>query len=156
EADSTIVTIAFDTDHNALTGVSTLPRDPGAPFPGTDEVITTWGSGAEHTRFAPTVVPTPLTVSTDLEANQITITVPRSVSNPTGTWRAIVAAGLYDPSTGGWLRPQQSADATHPGGAGPLDLMPSGIFNQAFRFDEFSPLLTTRDVPPESGQAVAI
>src|SRR5262249_32821784 len=36
-ADSTIVTIAFDTDRNTLTGVSTLPRDPGAPFPGTDE-----------------------------------------------------------------------------------------------------------------------
>jgi hypothetical protein len=156
EIDSTIVTIAFDTDRNALTGVSTLPRDPGAPFPGTDEVITTWGSGAEHTRFAPTVVTTPLTVTTDLEANQITITVPRSVSNPSSTWRAIVAAGLYDPATGGWLRPQMSADATHPGGAGALDLTPSGIFNQALRFNEFSPLISTRDVPPDSGQAVAI
>ncbi len=156
QVDSTIVTIAFDTDRNPLTGVATLPRDPGAPFPGTDEVVTTWGSGAEHTRFLPAVVTTPLAVATDLEANQITITVPRTVSNPSGTWRAIVAAGLYDPVSGGWLRPQQSADATHPGGAGPLDLAPSGIFNQAFRFNEFAPLLTTRDVPPDAGQAVAI
>jgi poly(3-hydroxybutyrate) depolymerase len=157
-ADSTIVTIAFDTDRNVATGAATLLRDPGAPFPGTDESITTWGTGAEHTRY-PTVgapVTTPLVVTTDLEANQITITVPRTVSNPTGTWRAIAATGLYDPATGGWLRPQQTADATHPGGADLLDLAPSGIFNQAFRFDEFSPLLTTRDRPPDSQQSVAI
>ena len=155
-ADSTIVAIAFDTDRNAATGVSTLPRDPGAPFPGTDEVIFAWGTGAEHVKFAPTTVTTPLAFTTDLEANQITITVPRSVSNPSGSWRAIVATGLYDPSTGGWLRPQQTADATHPGGAGVLDLTPSGIFNQAFRFGEFAPLVTTQDVPPDSQQAVAI
>src|SRR5438132_13732949 len=70
EADSTIVAIAFDTDHTAITGTATLPRDPGAPFPGTDEAITVWGSGAEHTRFSPLPVTTPLSVSTDLQANQ--------------------------------------------------------------------------------------
>ncbi len=157
-ADSTIVTIAFDTDQNPLTGAAILPRDPGAPFPGTDEAITTWGTGAEHTRFPLLGAPltTPLVVATDLEANQITITVPRTVSDPTGTWRAIVATGLYDAATGGWLRPQQTADATHPGGANVLDLTPSGIFNQAFRFDEFSPLLTTQDRPPDSQQSAAI
>jgi len=31
EADSTIVAIAFDTDHNAITGTATLPRDPARP-----------------------------------------------------------------------------------------------------------------------------
>src|SRR5437867_291297 len=151
--DSTIVAIAFDTDHNALTGVSTLPRDPGAPFPGTDEAIFTWGTGAEHVRFSPLPVTTSVQVSTDLEANQITVTVPRSVSNPSGLWRTTVAAGLYDPATGGWLRPGSSATATAPGGAGPLDPAPSGIFNLAFRFDE--PVMSS-DTPADTNQALAL
>src|SRR5437660_630573 len=67
-------------------------------------------------------------VTTDLEANQITVIVPRTVSDPHGAWRATLAAGLYDPTTGGWLRPQQNASATMSGGAGPLDLTPCGIF----------------------------
>jgi len=37
-----------------------------------------------------------------------------------------------------------------------LDLTPSGIFNQAFRFNEFTPLGTSKDVPPDSQQSVAI
>jgi len=154
QADSTIVVIAYDTDQNVATGGAILPRDPGAPFPGTDEVIATWGIGAEHSRWTGAGwVTTPLTVTTDLEANQITVTVPRSVSNPTLTWRATVAAGLYDPVTGGWLRPQPTADDIHPGGAGPLDLAPTGIFNLAFRFDE---PVTGRDTPPDTNQAVAL
>ena len=151
--DTTIVAIAFDTDHNALTGAATLPRDPGAPFPGTDEAITVWGSGAEHTRFSPLPVTTPLSVSTDLQANQITVTVPRTVSNPSGAWRTTVAAGLYDGATGGWLRPGISATATTPGGAGPLDPAPSGIFNLAFRFDE--PIFHS-DTPPDTNQALVL
>jgi hypothetical protein len=52
-ADAAIVSLAFDTDRLAATGQPTLPRDPGAPFPGTDEVITTWGTGAaDHGRGA--------------------------------------------------------------------------------------------------------
>jgi len=165
EADSTIVVIAFDTDHNAATGALTLPRDPGAPFPGTDEAITVWGTGAEHTRFPVVGLPvtTPLTdLITDLEANQITVIVPRTISNPSGTWRATVAAGLYDPMTGGWLRPQQSASATTPGGAGLLDPTPCGIFNLAFRFGETvmhcqnPPDTIHCDVPPDTKQAVSI
>ncbi len=164
-ADSTIVVIAFDTDRNPLTGSATLPRDPGAPFPGTDEVITVWGTGAEHTRFPLAGVPvtTPLTdLTTDLEANQITVVVPRTVSDPHGTWRATIATGLYDPSTGGWLRPQQSATATAPGGAGPLDPTPAGIFNLGFRFGEQfvtcpnPPNTTACDVPPDTSQSAAI
>ena len=52
EHDSTIVAIAFDSDHNLVTGTATLSRDPGAPFPGTDEAIFIWGTGAEHVRYA--------------------------------------------------------------------------------------------------------
>ena len=105
-ADSSIVAIAFDTDRRADTGAARLPRDPGAAFPGTDEVITVWGTGGEHTRFGPAgPETTPLAVTADLEANQLTVVVPRSVSDPRGVWRTTVAAGLYDAPSGGWLRP---------------------------------------------------
>lgn len=154
-ADSTIVAVALDTDRSASTGAPRLPRDPGAPFPGTDEVITTWGTGAEHTRFLPTGegITTPVPVSTDLEANQLTVVVPRSVSDPTGRWRATVAVGLFDTPSGGWLRPEASSGPTRPGGAGPADPEPSGIFNLAFRFSE--PVLR-RDTPPDTAQAAAL
>ena len=153
EADSTIVAIAFDTDRNALTGAATLPRDPGAPFPGTDEVIFVWGTGAEHVRLTLIPTTTPLSVTTDLEANQLTVVVPRTVSNPTTVWRTTVATGLYDQMTGGWLRPGSSATATTPGGANLLDLTPCGILNLGFRFSE--PMLGS-DTPPDSSQASAI
>ena len=164
-ADSTIIALAFDTDHNALTGGATLPRDPGAPFPGTDEVITVWGTGAEHTRFPLVGVPVTTAlagITTDLEANQITVVVPRTVSDPHTAWRATLAAGLYDSATGGWLRPQQNASATVPGGAGPLDLQPAGILNLGFRFGEQfvncpnPPNTQQCDVPPDASQSAAI
>jgi dienelactone hydrolase len=156
-ADSTIVAMAFDTDRRAETGVERLPRDPGAPFPGTDEVITIWGTGAEHTRFplpagSPPVT-TALPVHTDLEANQLTVVVPRSVSDPRGRWRATVAVGLYDPQSGGWLQPQAGAGPRLPGGAGTLDPHPSGIFNLGFRFSE---PVTGRSTPPDTAQAAAL
>ncbi|MPY78945.1 MAG: hypothetical protein GEV04_10700 [Actinophytocola sp.] len=150
QRDSTIAAIAFDTDRDADTGMATLPRDPGAQFPGTDEVITAWGTGAEHTSSSGT---TPLDIRTDLEANQMTITVPRDVSDPSGTWQATVATGLHDTDTGGWLRPQLSAGEDAPGGAGPLDPTPSGVLNLAFRYDE--PVLGG-NTPPDTRQAAAI
>jgi hypothetical protein len=153
EADSTIVAIAFDTDHNAVTGTATLSRDPGAPFPGTDEAIFIWGTGAEHVRYALTPVTTTIPITTDLEANQLTVVVPRSVSNPTTAWRTTIATGLYDPMTGGWLRPGISATATAPGGANELDPVPCGIFNLGLRFNE--PILG-QDTPPDSSQSSAI
>jgi len=153
ESDSTIVAIAFDTDLNAATGSPTLPRDPGALFPGTDEVIFLWGAGAEHVRLGLVPVTTALSITADLEANQLTVAVPRTVSDPTTTWRTTVAVGLHDPLTGGWLRPQMSATATVPGGAGALDLMPCGIFNLAFRFAE--PMLG-QDTPPDTDQATVL
>ena len=153
-ADSTIIVLAFDSDRSALTGSATLPRDPGAPFPGTDEVLAIWGTGAEHSRHS--LVgwsTTALTASVDLEANQITVVVPRSVSDPRGVWRATIATGLYDSATGGWLRPSIAANATTPGGAGPLDPLPSGIFNLGFRFDEAA---LSADTPVDTDQSVAI
>jgi len=153
-ADSTVVAIAFNTDLNDGTGVSTLPGDPGATFPGTDELVSFAGGSARHFVFPgglPTLTVVPSTV--DLEANQLTIEVPRTLSDPTGTWRTTVATGLYNTVTGGWLRPIQTANATTPGGSGPLDQTPSGIFNHAFRFSE--PVIGT-DTPPDTQQSLDI
>jgi hypothetical protein len=155
-ADAPIVTLAFDTDRDATTGTDTLPRDPGAPFPGTDEVLTTWGTGAEHTAFGPDggeLDTTEVEVEADLEAAQLTVTVPRAVSDPQGTWRATLAVGLHDPDTGGWRQPSLFADDTTPGGAGPANPQPSGIFNLGFRFDE---PITEGSAPPDAAQAEAL
>lgn len=151
-ADSTIVAVAFDTDRRASTGTDRLPRDPGAPFPGTDEVITTWGTGAEHHRVR-TDTTTPVAVTADLEANQLTVVVPRTASDPQGTWRATVAVGLFDVPSGGWLRPEAVAGPSRPGGATVADPRPSGIFNLAFRFTE---PVGTSDAPPDTAQAAAL
>lgn len=153
ESDSTIIALAFDTDGDVTTGAATLPGDPGAPFPGTDELIATWGTGAEHHDLSgPSPAPTGLDVTTDLEANQITVTVPRTVSNPSGTWTATLAVGLHDGEQG-WLLPQSSATETEPGGAGPANPSPSGIFNLGFRFDE--PVLAA-NTPPDTDQSAAL
>jgi len=154
--DSAIIALALDTDRNAATGTTTLPRDPGAPFPGTDAVLTTWGTGGEVSTFSAAgalVKTTPVDVHTDLRTDQITVTVPRTVLPMTGTVKATLASGLYDASTGGWLKPGMTATATQPGGAGPADPTPSGIFNLGFRFTE--PVLTM-NTPPDTGQADAL
>jgi hypothetical protein len=182
QPDSTIAVVAFDTDQavDPLTGLPTtgsaiLPRHPGQTmrgsvvnnarqgFPGTDEVITTWGTGAEHSKWNGTVwVTTLVSVDTDTESNQITVIVPRNVSNPQGIWKTTVAVGLYDPTAaasvgltpGGWLRPNFGApDFTNPGGGNTLDPDPSGIFNLAFRFNEE---IRNCNSPPDTNQSVAI
>ncbi len=141
EADSTITAIAFDMDRNAATGVATLNRDPGAPFPGTDEVIYLWGSSAEHVKFGTggAMAVTPLAITTDLVANQQWVFVPKSAHDPMGDVAITVAMGLYDAATGGWLRPAAAPTATRPGAVKDgriFDPNPAGIFNLAFRFDE--------------------
>lgn len=152
-ADSTIVAVAFDTDGDEATGSDELPGDPNADFPGTDEAVVTWGTGAEHHDLDdPSPTTTAVDVDADLEANQITVTVPRSVSDPRGTWRTTVVVGLHD-GEGGWLLPGQDASEDQPGGAGPLDTSPTGIFNVGFRFEE--PYLAS-NVPPDADQAVAL
>ncbi|GAC1441753.1 MAG: hypothetical protein NVSMB55_10380 [Mycobacteriales bacterium] len=156
-ADTTIVTLALDTDRNAATGTRTLPRDPGASFPGTDAVLTTWGTGAEVSTFAANgtlLKTTPVAVHTDLVADQLTVTVPRSVQDPKGTVRATLATGLYDKATGGWKRPKSGdPTATDEGGAGIYDPNPSGILNLGFRFTE---PVEHQNTPPDEAQAVAL
>lgn len=158
EKDSTITAIVFDMDRNPATGVATLNRDPGAPFPGTDEVIYLWGSGAEHVKFgaAGAMTVTPLAITTDLVANQQWVFVPKGVHNPLGDVAITVATGLYDPATGGWLKPAAAPTATQPGAVkdGTLfDPMPAGIFNLGFRFNE--PVIG-QNTPADTLQSAAI
>jgi hypothetical protein len=138
--DSTIMTAAFDSDNRSATGSSTLPRDPGMAFPGTDQVLTTWGSGAEWSRWSGSRwVTVPLKVSTDLQANQVTVIVPSSVARPTGRWRTTVATGLYDKSTGGWLALAGDTDAAAGQSVPASTGTASKIINLAFRFNETPP-----------------
>ena len=145
--DSTIATLAFDTDQDATTGSDTLPRDPGMPFPGTDEVLTTWGTGAEWSRWNGSGWDSvPLDATTDLVANQITVTVPPSAAVPRGQWLATLATGVYDADTGGWLVP--GAD----GGLGDALAGPA-IVNLGFRFDGTQPYPRTENTPSDPAVA---
>ena len=144
--DSTLLALVFDSDRNAATGSPTLAKDPGAPFPGSDQVLYVWGTGAEWSRWSGSAwTASPLTdVEVDLEANQITVVVPRSVADPTGVWKATLASGLYNPSTGSWLAPTGSSAS---------DSNPVDILNLGFRFDE---PVTSDSVPPDTAQAAAL
>jgi poly(3-hydroxybutyrate) depolymerase len=138
--DQTIAAIAFDTDLDPATGTDQLPGDPGAPFPGTDEVITVWGSGATHTAYYDEVTETPdLEVAADTDANQLTVTVPREVSDPEGVWRTTVATGVHDTDDEGSWRPYDSDG--------------NAIYNVAFRFDE---PITSSATAPDSAQSDAL
>lgn len=120
--DAAIAFLAFDADDDDTTGSDTLPRDPGAPFPGTDHVLTVWGTSGEWSSWNGTAwETTPVATTVDLEANQITSKVPASLVEPTGTWQATAGVGLFDIASGGWQRPDPDA---------------SGIYNLGFRFDE--------------------
>jgi hypothetical protein len=143
--DSTVVAIAFDTDRRQ-TGLSMLPGDPGANFPGTDEVIEAWGTGAIHARATNSGWKLrTLKITTDLRSNQMTIAVPRSVSNPRSKWRATVATGLYNTKTRSWIKPKVGAPTENsPGGASPDGSTPA-IFNLGFRMTEHPAGLTPTD-----------
>jgi hypothetical protein len=160
--DSTIVSMAFDADRDAKTGSSTLPLDPGMPFPGTDHVLTTWGTGARWSTWADnrwTSVSLPARADTD--ANQITVTVPRGVAEPTGRWRTTLATGLYDRATGGWLALAKDVEAggtTVPGSSPPTPK----IINLGLRLKEVRsdpPTTRTGDAgspSPAAGQDAAL
>ena len=149
DGSSTNVALGFDTDGDPTTTIGAAD-DSGVALPGADEVITTWGTGA---LLADAGGATPLTDShVDVDANQITVVVPRTLSNPVGTWGASIVVGLRDAATGGWKLPGIQADAETPGGAGPLDSQPSGVFDLGLTFDEAPAGIT----PHDSKQAVAI
>ena len=138
--DTTMAVAAFDTDRNAATGSSTLPVDPGAPFPGTDAVLTAWGTGAtwstwDGTGWRTTDVP----AGADVDRNQLVANVPVAATTA-GVWRSTVAVGLRDAATGGFIVP--AADDAE-----------NGIYNVAFRFTE--PIVTDGG-DPDTDQSDAL
>jgi pimeloyl-ACP methyl ester carboxylesterase len=130
--------VAFDTDRNVTTGSSTLPKDPGMPFPGTDAVLTSWGTGASWSTWTGSAWnSSPLATKVDLAANQVTVSVPDCVAHPTGKWSATLATGLFDPTTQSWLPSPQAGNGK--------------IYNLGFRFGPWDP---KTDVA--SGQTLAL
>ncbi len=88
---------------------------------------------------APVSGPAP-TVNVDLTRRQIEVDVPHSDWDPgQATVRLAMGVGLWDSSTGRYLLPQATADATHPGGAGAA-ANPPAFFNVAFRSNSQEPL----------------
>jgi hypothetical protein len=123
--DTTIATVAFDSDHRASTGSSTLPKSPGLPFPGTDQVLTTWGTGAQWSSWTGrTWRSVNVHETTDLAANQMTIDVPDRVARPSGDWTATLATGVYNPATRRWMDIASSSTNK------------TNIVNLGFRFNE--------------------
>jgi hypothetical protein len=79
-------------------------------------------------------------VHIDLYRHQIEVDVPHADWNPgMATVRLAMGVGLWDSANNAYLLPQQSADPTHPGGAGNA-ANPPAFFNIAFRLDSEEPL----------------
>ena len=80
------------------------------------------------------------TVHVDLYRHQIEVDVPHADWNPgRSTVRLAAGVGLWDSANNRYLLPQQSADASHPGGAGTAS-NPPAFFNVAFRSNSQEPL----------------
>ena len=114
--------------------------------------LTVHGTTADLTDAATgaTLKPAP-TATVDLERRQIDVVVPHAAWNPgRSVVRLAAGVGLWNAATGTYLIPQQQADATHPGGAGPLP-RPTAFFNVAFRHAE--PMTTPNNLPAELAEA---
>ena len=113
------------------------PFGAGVSSPNLDWFITAWGTGGAVSNLA-TGSSTPLTgeeVRWDRTRAQMTISVPRSIMEPRGTWRYVAGTGLWGGH--GWLQalPGAQPDAELPVSGNPLIGAPA-ILNLAFRFHE--------------------
>ena len=138
--DTTMAVAAFDVDRDAATGSATLPFDPGAPFPGTDAVLTAWGTGATWSTWDGSGwQTTDVAASADVLRNQLVATVPVAATTD-GVWRSTVAVGLRDAATGSFVVPDEGDGE-------------NGIYNVGFRFDE--PIVEEGD-EPDAAQSDAL
>ena len=128
--DAPVVGIGIDTDRGAAVPVA-WPNGAGLTSPGIDTFVTAWGRGGEITTRpataatfgAGTLLPAGA-VALDATANQLTISVPRSLLAPVGKWRLFAGAGLWDGAHGFLPVTADNGDGA------------PAVFNLAFRFDE--------------------
>jgi hypothetical protein len=113
-----------------------LPWPHGANVTGPGQFfVTVHGTTADFTNAAGIPIGSAPSVTVDTFRRQIEVDVPHSDWNPSGVVRLAAGVGLWDNAAGRYLLPQNSADSTHPGGAGLL-ATPPAFFNVAFRFHE--------------------
>lgn len=107
--DSSVVALCVDEDRDRSSGVQAWPD--GAHLTaslGCDHLYTVYGTGADVTTPAGTRTLAQLggTVTADPQSGHIELSVPRSVADPgRGTWRYVVAAGVWDAPNHAWLAP---------------------------------------------------
>ncbi len=84
----------------------------------------------------------PPRVYLSMKRRQVTVLISHRQWNPRRrTVRLAAGVGLWDNSTGNYLVPTLTADASHPGGSG-AGASPAAFFNVAFRTDEDRPSVT--------------
>lgn len=136
--DAAIVGIGIDSDMLDKTP-RTWPKGAGVKSSGLDYFITAWGNGGSIVNYktGEEITLREDDVSMDVESNQMTISIPRSIMNPgESTWRYVAGVGLHD-KKGGWLPLLRSTTATEemPVSGSSRSDSPS-VFNLAFRFNE--------------------
>jgi pimeloyl-ACP methyl ester carboxylesterase len=95
----------FDRDDNASTGGSNWPAAAGVHSPGIDTALTMSSHGARLISVTTGKVLAKLPVAVDLKSQSFVTRIPKSVLDPSGSWRIRLAAGLSDAAGTGFARP---------------------------------------------------
>ncbi|HVT20483.1 MAG TPA: peptidase, partial [Mycobacteriales bacterium] len=111
----------FDRDDNAATGGSAWPAGAGIQSAGIDTALTMSGHGARLIAVATGKVLAKLPVTVDKAAQSFVTRIPKSVLQPSGSWRIRLAAGLADSAGTGFATPPDA-----------LPTQPS-VYNVTFR-----------------------
>lgn len=132
EADTTAVGIAIGESGGHADAAVEWPFGAGLSTPGTENVITLWGTGGAFGE-------TPLeqvggVVAVSIEDNAIEASLPLELVGE--SFRAYVATGLWDSEAHAWMPVEQKNRTTATAGGG--DGQHPNIFNVAFRDDEFA------------------
>jgi len=98
--------------------------------------VSVWGDTGDVINAATGQIIGVPSVEVDRLRRQVEVRVSYAYYDPRALRDARIAAGvgLWDKATHNYLIPQDTADATHPGGAGELAVAPPAFFNVAFRY----------------------
>ncbi|HWA65422.1 MAG TPA: prolyl oligopeptidase family serine peptidase [Mycobacteriales bacterium] len=95
----------FDRDDDAATGGSAWPAGAGVHSPGIDTALTMSSHGAQLISVGSGKVLATFPVTVDGAAQSFVVRIPKSVLDPTGSWRIRLAAGLADAAGTSFARP---------------------------------------------------